>query len=110
MKTPLIFDEFKDYLIIEEHNKKGLVNEDNHRYVFRFENNYGASVIKHYGSYGYEDDLFELAVLNFEGDNYNLTYDTDITDDVLGYLNNDEVLEYLKDIKGLNREEKEKYE
>ena len=110
MKTPLIFEEFEDYLIIEEHNDRSWGNEDNHRYVFRFENNYGASVIKHWGSYGYEEDLFELAVLNFEGDTWNITYDTDITDDVLGYLTNEEVLTYLKDIKELDRKEQEQYE
>lgn len=110
MKTPLIFDEYKDYLVLEEHNDKHWGNEDNYRYVFRFENNLGASVIKHIGSYGYEDDLFELAVLGFDGDSWELLYDTDITDDVLGYLTNGAVLGYLRDIKELKREEQEQYE
>lgn len=110
MKTPLIFDEYKDCLVLEEHNDKYWGNEDNHRYIFRFENNYGASVIKHPGSYGYRNDNFELAVLDFKGDTWEITYDTDITDDVLGYLTNKDVLEYLKDIKELDRKEQEEYE
>lgn len=103
MKTPLKFDEYKDYLVLEKHNDKYWGNEDNYRYVFRFENNLGASVIKHWGSYGYEEDLFELAVLGFKEESWNILYNTDITYDVLGYLNNDEVLGYLKYIKELDR-------
>ena len=110
MKTPLIFDEYKDYLVLEEHNDISWGNEDNYRYIFRFENNYGASVIKHLGSYGYERDRFELAVLDFDGDTWDITYDTTIADDVLGYLMNKDVLEYLKDIKELDREEQKQYE
>lgn len=67
------------------------------RYVFKFPNGYGASVIKHFASYGNEQDLFELAVLK-DG---NLCYTTPITNDVIGYLNNDEVLELLERIKSL---------
>ncbi len=66
-------------------------------YRFGFPNGYGASVIKHDGSYGHEDDLFELGVL--KGDD--LCYDTPITDDVVGYLTNQEVLDLLKDISKL---------
>lgn len=69
---------------------------------FKFENNYGASVVKHFGSYGYEQDKFELAVLRFEenGTDY-ITYNTPITDNVIGWLDNNEVLELLKKIKNL---------
>ncbi len=68
------------------------------RYEFRFENGYGASVIKFYGSYGYEKDLWELAVLDHDGD---LCCDTEITDDVIGYLADEEVCEYLEKISKL---------
>ncbi len=67
------------------------------QYQFTFSNGYGASVIKFSASYGSDSDLFELAVLK---DGY-LCYSTDITDDVLGYLSNDEVLETLEKIKNL---------
>ena len=72
------------------------------QYIFRFENGYGASVIKDKYSYGGERDLWELAVIYFEsGDTYHLCYDTPITDDVIGYLTDDEVRKILKNIKEL---------
>lgn len=74
--------------------------------VFRFENQYGASVVKHDFSYGHEQDLWELAVIKFEDNNkynlhWSLNYDTPITDDVIGYLTNEEVLNILQQIKEL---------
>lgn len=82
-----------------------LEREQNGQWLFRFENNYGASVIKHWGSYGYNEDKFELAVIYFnEKGDYHLTYDTPITDDVIGYLDNEEVLKLLEKIKRLKEE------
>jgi len=44
-------------------------------------------VIRHFGSFGSEEGLWELAVLKFKNDGtYTLTYDTDIADDVIGHL------------------------
>jgi hypothetical protein len=63
-----------------------------------FENGYGASVVKHSGSYGGRRGLYELAVLDNDG---KLTYDTPITDDVLGYLSPKEVTNYLIQIQDL---------
>lgn len=75
------------------------------QWCFKFKNNYGASVVKHYGSYGYYKDLFELAVLYFdENGKAHLTYSTPITSDVVGNLSNDEVLEILDQIKNLKGE------
>lgn len=71
------------------------------QYRFRFENGFGASVVKHFGSYGHDCDLWELAVLKYEGDESHLTYTTEITDDVLGYLDDSKVREYLYKIKEL---------
>lgn len=74
------------------------------QYVFKFENDYGASVIKHDGSYGHRDDLWELAVAKF-GDadkrDWHLDYDTEITDDVIGSLTDEEVRNLLARIKEL---------
>lgn len=74
--------------------------------VHRFENNFGASVVCHNFSYGSNKGLFELAVLEFpnETDEYSLTYDTEITDDVLGYLNEEDVQELLVRIESLKPE------
>lgn len=71
---------------------------DGYHWEFMFPNRYGASVIKHSGSYGHQDDLFELAVLK---DGEGLCYDTPITDDVIGRLDNQEVLDLLKKISEL---------
>ena len=74
-------------------------------YKFVFDNEYGASVVKHFGSYGYDSDEWELAVTDKLG---HLVYDTPITDDVLGHLSDEEVDEILNDIKSLTQEDIEK--
>jgi hypothetical protein len=63
-----------------------------------FENGYGASVVKHEYSYGGTKGLYELAVLNNDGD---LSYDTPITDDVIGWLRPQDVTEVLIKIQQL---------
>lgn len=65
--------------------------------VYSFPNGYGASVVKHSYSYGGKDGKWELAVLKCE----DLCYNTDITSDVLGYLNDPEVDSYLRQIEKL---------
>ena len=74
---------------------------DGIQYIFEFENNYGASVVKFAGTYGYANDLWELGVLYFDDDGYCLTYDTPITNDVIGYLTDEGVCAVLKNIKSL---------
>ena len=72
------------------------------QYLFKFDNNYGASVVKSWFSYGRENDEWELAVVQFDRyDDYDLVYDTEITSDVEGYLSDEEVLELLQKIKEL---------
>jgi hypothetical protein len=63
-----------------------------------FKNGYGVSVISHTYSYGGKDGLFEVAVLDKEG---NLTYETSVTSDVIGYLNPDEVTEVMEQVQSL---------
>lgn len=85
--------------------------------LYRFENNFGASVIRHSGSYGGNDGLYELAVIIWdpkanitlvETDLYNritgwtICYSTPITYDVIGYLEEDQVNTVLSFIKKLN--------
>ena len=66
---------------------------------FRFPNGYGASVVWHEYSYG----GLEMGVLRFdhEGDSGHLTYETPITNDVLGYLDPDSLAEHLAAVKAL---------
>ena len=67
---------------------------------WEFDNGYGASVICHKYSYGNEDGLYELAVFK-DGD---ITYDSPITNDVIGYLTPREVVMLLRDIEALPAE------
>lgn len=62
-----------------------------------FSNGYGASIITGEYAYSNEDAPYELAVLY----NNEITYDTPLTDDVLGYLTEEEVNEYLLKIEAL---------
>lgn len=62
-----------------------------------FDNGYGASVVKSVYSYGGNQDLYELAVIKDDA----ICYDTPITDDVLGYLTEDDVTKYLSQIQNL---------
>jgi hypothetical protein len=75
-------------------------NEDLNGVVGRimFDNGYGASVVRHIMSYGGKLGLYELAILDKEGD---LTYDTPVTNDVIGYLTSEEVTNYLIKIQEL---------
>lgn len=77
--------------------------------IYRFPNGYGASVVQVelfglFDSYTDDDDDWELAVLKFDSpdsDEYELDYDTPITDDVLGYLSMDDVENTLAEIEDL---------
>ena len=70
--------------------------------IVRFENNYGVSVVKHEYSYGGKQGLYELAVIKYdESDGWDICYDTPITNDVLGYLTEDDITDYLTQIEQL---------
>jgi hypothetical protein len=67
--------------------------------IVQFPNGYGASVVQGPHTYGGKDGLYELAVFGKDGE---ITYDTTITNDVLGYLSEAEVEKTLLDIKNLD--------
>jgi hypothetical protein len=73
------------------------------QHIYQFPNNYGASVVKHSGSYGYEEGLWELTILKFDKPDdtlgFRLVYDTPITDDVIGNLTEADIQGYLEKIK-----------
>jgi hypothetical protein len=74
------------------------------QYTIRYPNGYGASVVRHWGSYGGDSGLWELAVLRFAGEgpyDCTLTYDTPITDDVIGWLNEADVHDLCDQIRDL---------
>ena len=92
MNANLNYEGYENYLLRRDHfNKYGY---EWVQYIFKFDNHYGASVIKGYSSYGYYEDLWELAVIEFvDKYEWELCYLTEITcNDVAGYLTNDEVL------------------
>jgi|TARA_B100001094_G_C17658325_1_gene542962 hypothetical protein len=67
--------------------------------IYRFPNGLGASVIKGPYTYGGDKGLWELAVIDEDG---SPTYNTSITDDVIGHLNDPQVDELLRKIKDLD--------
>ena len=91
-------EEFKNF-IFERKEKPNLLNplEGGVQYVFHFPNGYGASVIKFFGSYGYDDDLWELGLLKetIEG-KWEFEYAELMGFDVSGYLTDEKVNKYLK--------------
>jgi hypothetical protein len=64
----------------------------------QFDNGYGASVVKTPYTYGGDRGLYELAVLDSEGE---LTYGTPVTDDVIGYLRPEDVTDVMEKIQQL---------
>jgi hypothetical protein len=66
--------------------------------IMMFDNGYGVSVIKTPHSYGGKSGLYELAVLD---SNEEITYNTPVTSDVLGYLSEEEVTIYMIDVQKL---------
>ena len=74
---------------------------DGIQYLAVYPNGYGASIVQHRYSYGYDQGLWELAVIKGTEENWNICYDTHITSDVLGYLTEAEVEETLALIQAL---------
>lgn len=67
-------------------------------YTINMPNGYGASVVRHVHSYGYPD-LWELAVISADGE---LTYETPITEDVVGHLDVASVNALLHEVASLS--------
>ena len=67
--------------------------------IVQYSNGYGASIVQGPHTYGGKDGLYELAVFGKDGE---ITYETPITNDVLGYLSEAEVEKTLLDIKNLD--------
>ena len=77
--------------------------------IYFFSNGYGISVIniigtngEHY-SYTKNKDQYEIAVLEGVKNNSRITYDTVITDDVIGYLGIEGVYKIMEEIEKLKK-------
>ena len=75
-----------------EHPAQFTSHAGGEQWVFEFPNGYGASVIRNMYSYGGSVGLWEIAVL-WGGE---LTYDTPVTNDVLGHQSEAQVVEVLR--------------
>jgi UDP-N-acetylenolpyruvoylglucosamine reductase len=66
--------------------------------IYKFPNGYGASVVCNFGTYGAKDGLFEVAVLDSDGQ---IAYNTPVASDVIGWLDFADVADILNKIKAL---------
>jgi hypothetical protein len=66
-----------------------------------FPNGYGVSVVSFPGSYGFREGLYEVAVLKGNEDDWNLCYDTPITDDVMGHRDEQDVEIIMEEVAAL---------
>ena len=74
--------------------------QDGIQAIVEFPNGFGASIIKSDFSHGGKSGLFELAVLDNDTGNINST--TDITDDVIGWQDENDIDRILTAISKLN--------
>ena len=99
----LNYEGFEEFMIDDEPNKQ----LGGAHYIFKFPNGYGASVIKHIGSYGFSEDLWELAAIKFHGlteqmhdpDGWVICYIEKLDLNIEGSLTDEEVRKLLGDIK-----------
>ncbi|EHC6275940.1 hypothetical protein JR552_001799 [Listeria monocytogenes serotype 1/2b] len=80
--------EFENYV-----SRKNQILPFNEQTLYKFPNNYGASVILGHFTYG-----LELAVISFTGDDWDLDYSTPITNNVIGHLEEDSLKRVLEAI------------
>lgn len=71
-----------------------------------FPNGYGVSVVQFTtpcgsGSYGAQEGLYELAVLKGLEEDWEICYDTPITDDVMGHLTPEDIDTILNQVESL---------
>jgi len=66
-----------------------------------FPNGYGVSIIRTPHSYGGSDLKWELAILVGDKNSYDISYNSGLADDVVGWLDEKEILGYIAKIKEL---------
>jgi hypothetical protein len=66
-----------------------------------YPNGYGVSVVQFPGSYGYEEGLYEVAILKGLEEDWEICYDTPITDDVIGYQSVEDIDNLLSQVESL---------
>ena len=86
-----------EFMVMNGFQEKKKIH-DGDQWLFKYDNGYGASVVQHSGSYGGKNGLYEIAVLDSDGE---MSYTTPITDDVIGYADEVKLYETLDRIKSL---------
>jgi hypothetical protein len=71
-------------------------------YRITFDNGYGLSIVKHMGSYGGEDGMYEVALTK----NGEVVYDRNLFQDAIGYLSVEEVINLIDDAKQMAEEDR----
>jgi hypothetical protein len=66
-----------------------------------FSNDYGVSVVRSPGSYGFTEGLYEVAVLKGTENNWKICYDTPVTYDVLGHRDEQDIENIMKEVSSL---------
>ena len=86
---------------LEFKNHPAVPGEDAIHALAFFSNGYGVSVVRFPGSYGYENGLYEVAVLKGNADDYDLCYDTSVTDDIMGHRDEEDVENIIEEVSAL---------
>ncbi|HHH5825502.1 TPA: hypothetical protein ACP2RJ_002042 [Listeria monocytogenes] len=81
--------QFENYAI----NRENQIPTFGEQTLYKFPNNYGASVVLEPFTHG-----LELAVISLSGDDWDLDYSTPITNDVTGFLEEDRLKRVLEAI------------
>jgi hypothetical protein len=77
------------------------MGDDSIHAVQLFPNGYGVSVVRFPGSYGYQEGLYEVAVIQGTEDDYELCYDTPIADDIMGHRDERAVEIIMEEVQSL---------
>lgn len=75
--------------------------EDGVQALHFFDNGYGVSVVKFPGSYGYTEGLYEVGVLKGNETDFEICYDTHVTDGIVGHCDEIDVETMMEDISRL---------
>jgi hypothetical protein len=96
MITLRLNDELMSYVVKQDAEFSG-----GEQTLIKFPNGYGASIVRNEYSYGGRHGQFELAVILWNDTDFDLDYNTPITDDVIGRLDNSEIPVILYEIMAL---------
>ena len=74
-----------------------IYDEPGVQYVIKFKDSrYSVSIVKNYGSYGYEKDLWEIGLLHGDTFSNRIMNDFELPDGVIGWLTDEDVLEWIE--------------